>query len=235
MKLSKKIMALAAGMVLTLGLSISLTSCEDLLNAAQKTLESLLADPYEEDEAEEDAAEENAGNAAPTTVSETATKSDTIGGSFTFNIAETGNSNTLHYYDTSETKVFTYKSGDTTYKNCYYQFQFTWKGAGKGNWHLYIRNNGTPIPYDDAYAAEWGDKKFIAYGTYKGDCFNASSGAVSKGDLILYTPSGKAEWAKVTITTQENDPTSFFNVAFTADGTGSGANINSARADAVEK
>ncbi len=235
MKLTKKILALLASLVMTLGLSVSLTSCGDILNAAKDVLETLLTDPYSEDEDTENATEKAADDVAPDTVSETAEKSETIGGSFQFNIAETANTNTLHYYDTSETKVFTYKSGDTTYENCYYQFQFSWKGAGKGNWYLYIRNNGTPIPYDDEYASKWGDKTFIAYGTYKGDCFNASSGDVAKGDLVLYTKSGTSEWAKVTITTQENDPTSFFNVAFTADGTGSGANINSARADAVEK
>jgi hypothetical protein len=98
-------------------------------------------------------------------------------GNFEFTLASTGNSNTVHYFDTSASNVF--KLNDN-YPNAYYQIQFSWKGKGKGNWYLYMRdvNNGL-IKNSD------GSTSFLAKGTYTGDCFNAADGSVANGDLTL--------------------------------------------------
>lgn len=227
MKLSKKIMALAAGMVLSLGLSISLTSCDPdkILDALQKYLEMT-------EEETEDA--EAASEAAPTSTTESATKSDSaVGGTFQFNIASTGNTNTLHYYDTSSTNIFSYENDGENYDNCYYQFQFSYKSKGQGKWYLYMRSGSKVLSYNDDNSDSWG-KVFIAYGTYTGNCFDASDASVTAGELKLFTQKGN-DWATINISKQETDPTSSFNVTFAADGSSSGTSISSARADAVEK
>lgn len=229
MKLSKKIMALAAGIVLTLGLSISLTSCGDLLNAAQKVLENLVNEMTEEEQ--KDA--EDAEDAAPEQASDEATTTEPVGGSFQFDIASTGTTNTFYYFDTSRTNSFSYVNDGTTYNKCYYQFQFTKKSASSGKWYLYMRSGSTVLKYNDSYSDQWG-KSFIAYGSYEGNCFQSNAIAdVAAGKLTLYTEKNY-KWADLDITTSANDPKASFNVTFTASGN-SGANINSARADAVEK
>ncbi len=230
MKLSKKIMALAAGMVLTLGLSISLTSCGDLLNAAQKVRESFVNEMTEEEQKDAEDAEE----AAPAQASDQATTTEAVGGSFQFDIASTGNSLQFYYFDTSRTNSFSYENDGTTYDKCYYQFQFTKKTASSGKWYLYMRSGSTVLKYNDIYSDQWG-KSFIAYGNYEGDCFkNNAIADVTPGKLTLYTEKNNYKWADLNITTSENAPTASFNVTFTASGN-NGANINSARADAVEK
>lgn len=224
MKLTKKLIALLAGAALTL----TFVSCGDLLNVAKEIAKDLLT--YEADEETEEEEATKAKENAPSTTSETAVQTE-VGGSFQFNLAATGNSNSNHYFDTSSTNVFDYITTDgTTKEKCYYQFQFNYKGSGKGNWYLYMRCGGEVVAYKDEHSNEW-DKKFIAYGTYAGDCFNASSGEVAAGTLSLKTVKGQ-DWATVTVATQNTDPKASFNVAFSGS---NGASITSARADAVEK
>lgn len=98
-------------------------------------------------------------------------------GDFEFSLASTGNSNTVHYFDTSASNVFKYSDD---YPNAYYQIQFTWKGSGKGTWYLYMRdvNNGLIKKSN-------GSTAFLAKGTYTGACFDASDGSVANGKLTL--------------------------------------------------
>ena len=125
-------------------------------------------------------AEQSVTFAESTTVSTDATTSTATGassGKFEFTLASTGNSNTVHYFDTSASNVF--KLNDD-YPNAYYQIQFSWKGTGKGNWYLYMRDvNKGLIKNSD------GSTSFLAKGTYTGDCFDASNGSVANGDLTL--------------------------------------------------
>jgi len=225
MKLTKKLLALLAGTALTL----TLVSCGDLLGLAKEIAQQYLIDMTEEEKSDSQAAEQ----AAPQTTAETATQTDAVGGSFAFNIASSGNSLQFYYFDTSATNSFTYTSDGTEYQNCYYQFQFTKKGASNGKWYLYMRSGGQKLKYNDIYSDQWG-KDFIAYGSYEGDCFKNNSTDVTAGKLTLYTEKNY-KWADINITTQNTDPKASFNVTFTATAGTSGANINSARADAVEK
>ena len=119
-------------------------------------------------------------------------------GDLNFKLA-TGN-NMSHYYDTSA-ETFAYTSGDTTYDHCYYQIQFSYKGSGKGNWYLYVRQlaNGKIIPYSDT-------QKFLANGTYTGSCFDSSSGVVAQGDLTL--TSANEKWTR-TVSPTGGDYSSF--------------------------
>lgn len=116
-----------------------------------------------------------------TTVSGATTANTATGassGNFTFKLASTGNSNTVHYFDTYTSNVF--KLNDD-YPNAYYQTQFSWKGNGKGNWYLYMRdvNNGLIKSAD-------GSTAFVAKGTYTGGCFNSNSvNSVANGTLTL--------------------------------------------------
>ncbi|MBO4404410.1 MAG: hypothetical protein J5780_03660 [Treponema sp.] len=112
-------------------------------------------------------------------------------GKFTFNLTDTGNSNTTHYFDTSKTNIFKFNDD---YPNVYYQTQFSWKGNGKGNWYLYMRDVNKGLIKNNASAA------FVAKGTYTGACFDSSSGAVTAGELTLLNEAG-TETDKVTVTT----------------------------------
>lgn len=114
-------------------------------------------------------------------------------GTFTFNLASTGNSNTVHYFDTSASNVF--KLNDT-YPNAYYQTQFSWKGSGKGNWYLYMRD------VNKGLVKEGGVTSFVAKGTYTGNCFNASNGSVANGDLELFDSDG-VDRGSITISDQK--------------------------------
>ncbi|WP_294431657.1 hypothetical protein [uncultured Treponema sp.] len=107
-------------------------------------------------------------------------KSETapVSGNYTFKLASSGNSLFTHYFDTSASDLF--KWGD--YDHCYYQIQFSYKSAGKGNWYLFVRQvgNATPIKGPD------GTTNFVAQGSYTGTCFdNRKSDSVNNGDLTL--------------------------------------------------
>ena len=118
-----------------------------------------------------------ADSTAVTTDATTSTATGASSGKFEFTLASTGNSNTVHYFDTSASNVF--KLNDD-YPNAYYQIQFSWKGNGKGNWYLYMRDVNNGLIKNEA-----GSTSFLAKGTYTGDCFNASNGSVANGDLTL--------------------------------------------------
>ena len=115
----------------------------------------------------------NASQTVPSNYATTGTKE----GLFEFRLSETGNSNTTHYFDTSSTNVFEL---DGTFTKVYYQIQFSWKGKGKGNWYLYMRdvNQGLIKGAD-------GTTSFVATGSYTGSCFDASNGSVAAGALKL--------------------------------------------------
>ncbi len=123
---------------------------------------------------------------------ETATASGSSSGDFTFKLASTGNSNTVHYFDTSATNVFNL---NTSYPNAYYQTQFSWKGSGKGNWYLYMRD------VNEGLVKESGVTSFVAKGTYTGNCFNATNGTVADGALELFDSDG-ADRGSITISNQ---------------------------------
>ncbi|WP_191016811.1 FN3 associated domain-containing protein [Treponema zioleckii] len=100
----------------------------------------------------------------------------------TFNLASTGNSITTKYFDTSNTNVFKY--GD---KNAYYQTQFSWKGTGKGNWYLYMREVGGGMIKN-------GSDTFIAKGTYSGTAFDKKSvSEITPGEVKLVNSTGSTE------------------------------------------
>lgn len=108
-------------------------------------------------------------------VAETKTTAGASSGNFTFTLASTGNSNTTHYFDTSSTNVF--KLNDE-HENVYYQTSFSWKGKGRGNWYLYMRDlNGGLVKKDGL--------TFLANGSYTGNCFDNSRGEVADGELTL--------------------------------------------------
>ena len=111
------------------------------------------------------------------------------GENIVFNLSETGNSNTTHYFDTSKTNLFKFNDD---YPNVYYQTQFSWKGNGKGNWYLYMRDVNKGLIKTN------GSTAFVAQGSYTGDCFNSSSGAVTPGSLVL-TNSGNSNTETVTV------------------------------------
>lgn len=114
-------------------------------------------------------------------------------GTLSFKLSSSGNSNMIHYFDTSA-KTFEYTYNGTKYEHCYYQLMFSYKGSGKGNWFLYVRQlaNGNIIPASDT-------QKYMANGTYSGKCFNKSSGVVETGDVTLSKSTG-TEWTTVSIT-----------------------------------
>ena len=114
----------------------------------------------------------------------------TSSGDFTFTLASTGNSNTNHYFDTSSTNVFKLNDEHPT---VYYQTAFSWKGKGKGNWYLYMRDlNGGLVKKDSG--------NFLANGTYTGACFDDSKGAVADGELVLVNGTDSSSTGTVTIT-----------------------------------
>ncbi len=137
-------------------------------------------------------------------------------GTFTFELAETGNSNTTHYFDTASSNLF--KLNDT-FNNVYYQTQFSWKGNGKGNWYLYMRdvNNGL-------IKGTNGNTSFVAKGTYTGDCFNSTSGAVAGGPLVLKDAGNNAAGTVVVETGEKPQ--------FTMQVTGTGITLGGSSGDA---
>lgn len=118
---------------------------------------------------------------------------DNAKGTSSFKIASSGNSNMIHYFDTSDA---TFKYGD--YEHCYYQLMFSYKGSGIGKWYLYYRqlSNGAIIPASET-------QKYMATGDYAGPCFNSSSGKVDSGDIVLKKSDGSI-WTTVTVVGGDN-------------------------------
>ena len=115
------------------------------------------------------------------------TETAPVSGNYTFKLASSGNSLFTHYFDTSASDLFTWGS----YEHCYYQIQFSYTGAGKGNWYLFVRQvgNATPIKGAD------GNTNFVAKGTYTGTCFdNRKADEVMNGDLTLYCSVGEKNY-----------------------------------------
>lgn len=124
---------------------------------------------------------------ASTTVKDTVPTSEV-----TFNLASTANSISTKYFDTSSTDVFKY--GD---KTAYYQTQFSWKGTGKGNWYLYMREVGGGMIKN-------GSNTFIAKGTYTGSAFDTKSvSEITAGDVKLKNNNGSTE-NTITITNNKS-------------------------------
>ncbi len=113
------------------------------------------------------------------TTADTSTASGSANGTFDFVMASSGNSNTTHYFDTSSTNVFAL---DSTNTHVYYQTQFSWKGSGKGNWYLYMRDINNGLIKDSS-----NNTTFVAKGTYTGNCFDSTSVTPSEGTLTLTT------------------------------------------------
>lgn len=122
-------------------------------------------------------------------------------GKLTFNLAKSGNSMSTHYFDTSDSP-FKYSYKGTEYDHCYYQIQFSYKGAGKGNWYLYVRQIGNSKPIGNADAGT----NFLAYGVYTGACFNSASLTAADGELTLNTLKGN-QFGKVNVTNNSFDLT----------------------------
>ncbi len=120
-----------------------------------------------------------------TTSEDTSTATGTANGSFDFIMASSGNSNTTHYFDTSSTNVFAL---DSTNTHVYYQTQFSWKGSGKGNWYLYMRDKNNGLIKDSS-----NNTTFVAKGTYTGSCFDSTSVTPSAGTLTLTTSDNSYE------------------------------------------
>lgn len=134
------------------------------------------------------------------TVDSDANKSGTLN----FNLASSGNTNMIHYFDTSAS---TFKMG--TYDNCYYQIQFSYKGASKGNWYLYVRQAGSgTLLAPTVFGITTSTSKFVAQGTYTGYCFKDSKGAVSDGALTLYKKDSISVWKTVDVV-NSSDSSSF--------------------------
>lgn len=144
-------------------------------------------------------------------------------GTLTFKLASTGNTNRTHYFDTSN-KTFKYTLNGNEYANCYYQFQFSYKGSGKGNWYLYVRQlgNGKPIANTE------GTTNFLARGVYESSCFDATDGKVADGTLTLKTLKGN-DFGKATVS---NDSFSLKIDGDTASATYTSGNIATAINDA---
>lgn len=141
--------------------------------------------------------------------------------SYEFLVAESGNSNINHYFDTSANK-FTYKYGDQEYQDAYYQIQFTWKGTGTGNWYLYAKTGATTIKDTDNATA------FIARGTYTGSCFDASNGNIVTGDLVLKTAKGNV-WNNVSVTNNEGNNNRNYKLTMTVTADKITAAVNDAK------
>lgn len=97
-------------------------------------------------------------------VDETVTETAPTTGNYDFKLASTGNALFTHYFDTSAGTLF--KWGDN--EHCYYQIQFSYTGAGKGNWYLYVRQVGNAATIKGAD----GNTNFVAKGTYTGTTFD---------------------------------------------------------------
>ena len=118
---------------------------------------------------------------------------DNAKGTLSFKLSSSGNSNMIHYFDTSDA-TFSYNGNE----HCYYQLMFSYKGSGKGKWYLYYRQlaNGAIIPYSDS-------QKYMASGDYTGTCFDKSDGSVTAGTITLKRSSGD-EWTSVTVVAGDN-------------------------------
>ena len=129
-----------------------------------------------------------------TEVTATPVASNANGG--TFKLAKNGNTNMIHYFDMSNAL---FNSG--SYKNCYYQIQFSYKGSGKGNWYLYVRQAGTgTLVNPSVFGVTTTTSKYIASGTYTGACFDDSHGQVADGTLSLRRGTSSEEWKSVSVT-----------------------------------
>ncbi len=118
-----------------------------------------------------------------------------------FKLAKTGNSNMIHYFDTSDAPF----DASDSFKNCYYQIQFSYKGTGKGNWYLYVRQAGTGTlvnPTQLGFTTT--TTKYIATGTYTGSSFNDSNGKVTGGSLVLKKGTSSDTWKEVEVTVTDD-------------------------------
>lgn len=141
-----------------------------------------------------------------TSSSATSTDSDDNAyGNLEFGIASSGNSLSTHYFDTSKVGTFTYTdttNNNATVANCYYQFQFSYKKNGSGNWFLYIRQVGTQSPIGNSTTG----KKYLTSGTYTCDSgtdgvFNGrSSTSVNNGTFSMLDNANNSFASNVTMT-----------------------------------
>jgi len=159
-----------------------------------------------------------------TSSSTAAASADNATGAQTFKLAQTGNTNTTHYFDTSD-KPFPYTYDGTKYEKCYYQIQFSWKGAGKGNWYLYVREIGKAAPIGNKTEGT----NFLAKGVYTGDCFNDSKGTVTDGTLTLNTLKGNS-FGTATITGSSDSPS--FEISIDSNTANTNGNVAQAINDA---
>lgn len=128
--------------------------------------------------------------AVKSSINTTKTETAPVSGNYTFKLASSGNSLFTHYFDTSASDLFKWSE----YDHCYYQIQFSYKSAGKGNWYLFVRQvgNATPIKGSD------GTTNFVAQGSYTGTCFdNRKSDSVNNGDLTLSCTAGGKDYEGV--------------------------------------
>lgn len=131
-------------------------------------------------------------------------------GNLSFKLTKTGNSFSTHYYDTSAN---TFKYGET--EHCYFQFQFSTKANGSGNWYLYIRQLGASAPI----VSEAGTK-FVAKGTFEGSCFNKTEVTEERELKLKYVNAKtKEETDFATVNVSAGNDSSFtFNVTAGEDG-----------------
>ena len=154
-------------------------------------------------------------NESVTETNATEDVSGTSSGEFTFTLASSGNTNSIHYFDTANSNVF--KLNDT-HPKVYYQIQFSWRGTGKGNWYLYMRDVGGSIIKSSS------GNSFISKGTYTGSVFDKSSTDCDSGDVVLKDSDGN-DVGKITIdsnkkfTLKVTDDTSWTDASTTTVGT----------------
>ncbi len=111
-------------------------------------------------------------------------------GDFTFKLASSGNTNSIHYFDTASSNVF--KLNDN-YPKVYYQIQFSWRGTNKGNWYLYMRQVGGNV-----IQAAGSSTTYLAKGSYTGHVFDKSSTDCEAGEVTLIDSNGETK-GKITI------------------------------------
>lgn len=150
-----------------------------------------------------------------------------------FSIASSGNSYSIHYFDTSSYRTFTYTdttNGNTTYDNCYYQIQFSYKKDGAGNWYMYIRKVGQQAPIGNSTTGT----KYLVSGTYSSDSTMGSvfdkraSDSVNDGTFTLLD-NGEATFAS-NVSMSKNT----FTLPITADTTESGTTTKGNLTTAIE-
>lgn len=129
--------------------------------------------------------------------SETSSSSDSDSnayGDLTFSLASSGNSLSTHYFGSPD-KTFTYTdttNNNATVEHCYYQFQFSYKKNGAGNWFLYIRQIGAQKPIGNSKTG----KTYLTSGTYTCDTdsngvFNGrESKSVNNGTFSMFDNAG---------------------------------------------